>query len=185
MLRTFIKALVLSAFVTSPAALAQPFDSLHEDAERGVVGAQTELCVAYYRGSGIPQNYDMALRWCSRGAEQGAPRAQGHLALIYSLGYGVKEDLVEAHKWANLAASAPIEAYMRRDIKEHGHKPEAESFLGELRKLMEGVRTNAKNVRDTLSTLLTPEQVSEAQQRASAWKPKLEKQPAQAQTNQK
>ncbi len=185
MLRTFIKALVLSAFVTSPAAVAQPFDSLHEDAERGVVGAQTKLCVAYYLGSGIPQNYDMALRWCSRGAEQGAPKAQAILALIYASGYGVKEDLIEAHKWANLAASAPIEAYMRRHIKELGHKPEAERLLGDIRKLEEEVRTNAADWRDSLSTLLTPEQVSEAQQRASAWKPKLEKQPAQAQTNQK
>ena len=59
----------------------------------------------YYKGLGVPQDYQEAVRWFRAAAEQGEAKAQYNLGLMYYQGEGVLEDFVQAHMWANLAAS--------------------------------------------------------------------------------
>jgi TPR repeat protein len=60
---------------------------------------------------------------------------------MYSSGQGVPQNFVEAHKWWNLAAS----------------RASAEN------------QTQMAEGRDALAALMTPAQIVDAQQRASAW----------------
>gem|GEM_PF-820168 len=59
---------------------------------------------AYYKGEGVGQSYEEALRWFRLAAEQGGQYAQHNLGLMYANGTGVKQDDVEAVKWYRLAA---------------------------------------------------------------------------------
>ncbi len=52
-------------------------------AKQGNVDSQFKLGAMYYRGEGVPQNYDTALKWCTLAAEQGNVLAQFFLGGIY------------------------------------------------------------------------------------------------------
>ena len=121
--------------------------ALRVKANAGDADAQRFLGYAYSKGEGVPQDDAQAVAWYRKAAEQGYAGAQSSLGVLYAKGQGVPQDYVESHKWRNLAAS----------------------------------RTSAENqkryagVRDAMATLMTPAQLAEAQQRASAWLAAFEK----------
>ena len=98
---------------------------------------------AYEHGAGVPQDQMRAAEWYRKAADKGLAKAQFSLGLAYEDGRGVPRDYLQAHKWANLAASRA---------------------QGELREM-------AAKLRETLSWVMTPAQVAEAQQLASDWRP--------------
>jgi TPR repeat protein len=105
--------------------------------------AQFALAVLYERGQGVPQNYAQAASWYRKAADRDHRGAQAALSVLHTAGKGVPQDLVAAHMWLNIAAS-------RSSGAEHTRFAEA---------------------RDTLAARMTPEQIAEAQRRASAWRP--------------
>jgi hypothetical protein len=111
-------------------------------AEQGHADAQFFLGFAYYTGQGIPQNYAQAVTWYRQAAAQGQETAQSRLGTAYRFGEGVPQDYVEAHKWFNLVASRASFAESR--------KLYAES-------------------RDAVAEKMTPQQIADAQQRATEW----------------
>ena len=110
-------------------------------AEQGLADAQINLGVMYQLGHGVPQDDAQAAAWYRKAAEQGRAVAQWLLGLAYQIGQGVPKDYVESHKWLNLAASRAAAEYQ----KEYAE------------------------ARDAVAKLMTPAQLAEAQQRASAW----------------
>ena len=74
-------------------------------------------------------------------ANAGDANAQYNLGVMYYTGLGVPQDYVEAHKWHNLAAS---------------------------RASTENRKTFA-DARDALAEKMTPQQIVDAQQRATEW----------------
>ena len=52
----------------------------------------------------MPQNYEEAVKWLSKGAEQGNAEAQCILGVCYYAGRGVLQDYDEAVKWFRLSA---------------------------------------------------------------------------------
>ena len=90
-------------------------------------------------------DYAAALREFRPLAEQGNAKAQKYLGLIYVGDLGVPQDYVQAHMWLDLAASI--------------FSP------GEDRDL-------AVKYRDIYAKMMTPAQISEAQNLAREWKPK-------------
>ena len=121
--------------------------ALRVKANAGDAVAQRALGGRYALGHGVPQGYAQAAAWDRKAAEQGDAMAQWVLGLAYQLGQGVPQDYVESHKWLNLAASR---------ASAESQKIYAES-------------------RDDVTTLMTPAQVADAQQRASAWLAAFEK----------
>ena len=119
-------------------------NELVKKAEQGDADAQGQLGWMYYKGLGVPQDYQEAVRWFRAAAEQGEAKAQFNLGLMYYQGEGVLEDFVQAHMWANLAAS---------------------QLKGDDRK-------NSAELRDQLAQLMTREQIAEAQRLSREWKPK-------------
>lgn len=79
-------------------------DTLHEQAEKGEVEAQTQLGVAYAKGTGVDLDKEKAVEWYRKAADQGYANAQWNLAFMYVRGQGVKEDYKEAARLFNLAA---------------------------------------------------------------------------------
>lgn len=141
-------------------------------AEQGHAGAQMLLGGLYLLGHGVPQNYSEAAKWLRPPAEHGNVNAQDILANLY---YKVK-DYSQALKWYRLAA-------------EQGDRG-AQHNLGALYYDGKGVPQNyvaaymwfslaaaqgdqdAPRIRNEVAGLMTPEQLAEAQKRASEWRPK-------------
>lgn len=113
------------------------------EAQRGRPIAQTFIGYQYQNGWGVPKSYEEAANWFQRAAEQGEPTAQFYLALLYDRGQGVVEDPIEAAKWIDLAA-----AHAPRNRREYW-----------------------RNMRDSVDSKLTFDELSEARRRAVAWQP--------------
>ncbi len=114
---------------------------LRARAERGDLYAQFDLGVMYDTGRDVPQDDTKAVRWYRPAAAQGHANAMSDLGFMYGTGRGVPQDHIQAHMWRNLAASR---------------------LTGENR----GVAVRG---RDTLASLMTPDQLAEAQRRAREW----------------
>ena len=102
-------------------------------------------------GVGIEADLAQAAYWYRNAAEQGLTDAQYNLAMAHFRGAGVTQDYVEVFKWFHIAAS-----YSRG-----------------------ADRGQYAASRDAIATRLTPEQVSDARQRAQTWVTAFEKRPVQ------
>ncbi|GAB7221611.1 hypothetical protein VoSk93_08230 [Vibrio owensii] len=95
--------LFLCVFSISFGSIANDFNSTKKRAEQGDADAQFNLGVIYYRGKGVPQNYQEAAKWLRKAAEQGDARSQYNLGVMFYKGEGVLESSIMAYMWLNLA----------------------------------------------------------------------------------
>jgi hypothetical protein len=144
--------------------------------------AQAGIAAMYLGGLGVPPDYPLALALSESAARQGEPKAQYLLGSMYRDGKGVQKDLAHAAILFRQAADQDLHW--------------AQYTLGLMYLLGEGVPSNhleayhwfmlASVVRDDddaevhetaafllekVSAKLTPDQISQAKQRLSAWKP--------------
>lgn len=146
-------------------------------AEMGNPAAQNNLGMAYYTGQGVERDYARAMGLFLEASAKQSPVVFTNIAVMYLLGHGVPKDTSVALDWLLKAAdknysSAMIEigklyakgngvtqdniaAYMWFTLAgKHGDKTAAEWLaIGE--------------------TLMTPQQISEAKERADEWKPRV------------
>jgi TPR repeat protein len=73
-------------------------------AEAGDSRAQSILALLYFRGRGVTQDYQEAVKWFRRAADQGDIIAQFYLGIMFAEGQGVPQDHAEAAKWFRRAA---------------------------------------------------------------------------------
>ena len=73
-------------------------------AEKGHAKAQYNLGVCYKDGTGVTQDFVLAVKWYRKAAEQGELMAQFCLGCCYGEGVGVKQDYYDAVKWYRKAA---------------------------------------------------------------------------------
>jgi TPR repeat protein len=120
--------------------LNEAFKWYKKAADQNVLEAQLQVGRMFQNGQGTGQDYAEAARWFRKAADAGYAPAQYALGSCYSLGQGVARDYVEAYKWLVIAANTGSDDAARR--------------------------------RDSMVTLykMTPEQVSEGQKRALAYK---------------
>lgn len=81
------------------------FAALQNKAEAGDAAAQTELCVAYGRGTVVKQDFAEALKWCRRAADQNFAPAEEGVGLAYLAGRCVEKDPSQAMDWFRKAAA--------------------------------------------------------------------------------
>ena len=115
-------------------------------ADQGHPLAQLHLGWAYAGARGVPQDDAQAVEWFQKAADQGFARAQLDLGFSYRDGQGVEQNYVEAYKWLDLATLRTV-----ADLQG--------AYAGD---------------RDALATVMTPEQVAEAQTRAADWQAAFE-----------
>ena len=105
-----IAPVVISVESNEPNRTAMPGSSqdslfsVMQEASDGNASAQHKLGVMYYRGDGVPQDYNEAIKWFIKAAEQGDAKGQYILGLMYDNGEGVPQDYNEAVKWFTKAA---------------------------------------------------------------------------------
>ena len=97
---------------------AMALKELRPVAEQGHAGGQYLFGYMYYKGQGVGQDGDEAVKWFRKAAEQGDVKAQYLLGYMYYKGQGVGQDGDEAVKWLRQAA-------------EQGHA-KAQFYLGEM-----------------------------------------------------
>jgi hypothetical protein len=124
-----------------PQDYTQAVSWLRKAADQGDAAAQFVLGVMYDNGHGVPQDYTQAVSWSRKAADQGHADAMFNLGAMYYSGRGLPQDFVEALKWRSLAAS-------------RASADEQKAFA---------------DARDAVAKVMTPQQVAEAQKRASEW----------------
>lgn len=65
-------------------AQSAKIDDLTKKAEAGDIRAMDELGEAYYRGTGVQADYDLAFKWLDKAAATGDAQAQVDLAISMS-----------------------------------------------------------------------------------------------------
>jgi len=147
-------------------------------ADQGLVEGELQLGLCYLGGHGVRVNGAEAVRWFNRAAAQGMPRAEYELGKCYLEGSGVSRDIVEGIRRVQQAAEAG--------------EPLAQNRLGLAYQQGEGLAKdpvrayqwfalaaaqddeNVNEIRVNLAkaeTLLSKEQVAEAQRLAREFKP--------------
>ncbi|MDA8259538.1 MAG: tetratricopeptide repeat protein, partial [Betaproteobacteria bacterium] len=112
-------------------------------AQQGLAGAQFRLGAMYIYGTGFPPNDVKAAMWYQMAAQEGNASAQAALGGMYESGQGVPQDYVEAYKWLDLSKAS-------FKVGSDGYKVSDSSM-------------------SALAAKMTPAQVAQAQQDASAW----------------
>lgn len=116
-------------------------------AEQGDAKAQFNLGLMYRYGPGYSPNLDRWVEAFGPAPGHASPTTRGNPAARYNSGTGIPKDYIEAHKWMSLAAARATGDNQRRFA----------------------------DARDSLAKLMTPEQIAEAQKRASEWTAAFEK----------
>jgi hypothetical protein len=111
-----------------------------KSAQQGNSTAQFNLGSTFFKGELRPKDLMIASDWFKKSAAQGHRRAQNVLGLMYGVGDGLPEDQVLAYAWLNLAASGAT-----------------------------GLQSAAK-FRAGVETLLSKDELAEAQRLSTAWK---------------
>jgi TPR repeat protein len=124
---------------------AQALAWYRKSAEHGSAAGQRSVGEFHRKGRGIAADAAEAARWYRLAADGDDLRAQYELARLYFTGTGLMRDYVAAYMWFMLAA---------------GQAP-----------LMDNQKAILE-LRNIAGARMTPEQVTEAERRAAAWKPR-------------
>ena len=109
-LRIIVLLALVSAALAQSAPDAPPKHSKPEItrimdlATAGDAHAQAALGRAYADGNGVPQNFDLALKWYHKAADQGNAEAENEIGVMYRTGSGVDPNKEEAVDWYRKAA---------------------------------------------------------------------------------
>lgn len=122
----------------------QGLEDIRNSAMQGNARAESNLGGLYAAGTLVPQDYAKALKWYRLAAAQGNDvRAELNLGVMYTRGQGAPQDYVKAYKWLLLSKAT---------------LPATDRLYPAVTK---GITA--------LAAQMTPEQIAQAQQEASAW----------------
>jgi uncharacterized protein len=147
-------------------------------AEQGFSEAQYNLANDYFNGNGVIEDQVEAAKWFSKAAEQGYAKAQYNLGHCYYLGQGVARNYMEAVKWYRRAANQGDAAsqnnlgaaYVSGDGVTKNY---VEAYKWYNLALSQGYVLAKRNLFG-LEQHMTSEQIAEAQQLSSEFKPHKE-----------
>ena len=185
LLQTLALFLLLFTNNGSTADYAKGFDAYSEGdyatalsewqplAEQGDRDGQFGLGLLYANGWGVDLNDDEALKWYRLAVEQGHAEAAYNLAVMCANGWGVPQSDDEAFKWYSIAAEGGFTA--------------AQISLGKMYAIGYGAPQdnvqahkwyniaamlddyNAEFERDELARMMSPEDITEAEELAAKW----------------
>ena len=154
----------------------------HPLAAEGDARAQSILGLLHYRGRGVPQDLDEAVRRFRQAGDQGDATAQFYLGVMHSEGRGVPQNYAEAARWYRLAAErddAAAQYNLALSIAkgEVGAADNVSAYfwfnLAAARfPNTDPRRSAAATNRDLMASKMTPDQLAAAQRWARDWKPK-------------
>ncbi|MDF1552138.1 MAG: tetratricopeptide repeat protein [Deferrisomatales bacterium] len=150
-----------------------PLRALREAAQQGDRDAQYRLGIALsreYQDQGSMGAGTEAARWLTEAATQGHGRAQLELGVMYEKGQGVIQDYSEACRWLQKAAEQgePVAMYRLGQMAEIGRGVQKDAMEAYVWFNLAVARGEAavEPARDRARSLLSEEQVAEAQKRS-------------------
>ena len=136
-------------------------------ADQGNDFAQAALGYMYQKGEGVPKDLVAAARWYRKAADQGNYAAQFKLGYMYYYGEGVPKNLVAAARWYRKAADQGNEVAqgMLGDMYYYGEGVPKDYLLSYAWSSLAAAQGQkyAKDIRDSLERIMTPNQIAEAQ----------------------
>ena len=144
-------------------------------ANQGNAAAQNNLGILYLQAQGTPQNFSQAARWFQLSANQGYAPAQMNLGFMFADGKGVLRNPSLAIYWLRKAGEQGDAAGERSlgDIYSKGNIAALdfiEAYKWYVLAAAQG-DSEATQSRDELAKKMSPEGITEAQQRAAAFVP--------------
>ncbi len=143
-------------------------------AAQGNADAQFSIGLQYNYGRGVPQNYSKAVKWYKLSAEQGNSSAQYNLGAMYNSGEGVEQDRLQAVKLFRLAAEQGyIDAQYNLGVAYNNGQAVPQDYVRAHMWVNIATSRNSKKsekyaeIRDFIAKKMTPDQIAEAQKRAS------------------
>ena len=143
-------------------------------AEQNDASAQFNVASCYFEGNGVQKDEVEAVRWLQKAADKGMSSAEGVLGTCYLAGRGAPQDYALGIKWLRKAAEQGdatgmtglgVAYFIGQGVPEDF----VEAYKWINLAVSKGV-TNGIIVRDQLRSLLTPEQIAEAQRLAREFK---------------
>ena len=149
---------------------ASAFKIFRSFAEQGDAKRQFLIATMYYEGTGIEKNIPEAVKWYRLAVAQGDVQAQFNLGVLYRDGQGVAQNYAEAAKLFELAAAqgkAPAQ-YELGLIYGQGQGVAQNLFRSYMWSYLSASlgHTEAIRNRDYAATLMTSEQIAQAQKMA-------------------
>ncbi|MCG3774582.1 MAG: Secretory immunoglobulin A-binding protein EsiB [Nitrospira sp.] len=145
-------------------------------AEQGNALAQYNLGVLYRKGRGVPQDDVLARQWYAKAAAQGLAKAQFSLGTLYFNGEGTPKDYQQALRWFRLAADQGEALAQTKMAIIYDEGQGVPQNIVQAYKWYSLAATNgdkpANELRNTITSQMTPAQIAEAQKLAQEWKPK-------------
>ena len=144
-------------------------------AEQGNANAQYYLGLMYGEGRGVAQHYNKAVSWYTKAANQDHAQAQNNLGLMYAQGRGVTQNdnaAVSLYLPAAEKGNTDAQYYLGlmckegRGFPQGPDLPQAHKWLNIASALGD---EDAKNGRWDVEKEMTPQQISNAQNNATAW----------------
>jgi uncharacterized protein len=145
---------------------------------QGNGAAQCNLGQMYRDGQGVKQDYVEAAKLFRMAAEQGFVNAQNNLGVMYFNGQGLPKDYVQAYKWYRKGAeqgdaTTQNNLGLMYFIGQGLPKDYVQAYKWYNLAAAQG-DTNAINNRLNIASVMTPEQIAEAQQLSAAFVPQKE-----------
>ena len=158
------------------------FEYLYRAANNGksTPASQKIIAESYLSGSAVPQNYLKAAQWYLSAATGGDRDAQNELAFMYFVGRGVEQDFQKSYTWYKRAADQNLAIaqynlgimwYTGNGVDEVNY---ATSYAWFSLAAANGF-ASAVGARDYLKTVLSREELDDAQSQASQLYEKLQK----------
>jgi TPR repeat protein len=143
-------------------------------AEQGMPAAQNNLAALYHHGWGQAKDYQEALRWYRAAAEQGLAEAMNNLGVMYEDGLGVEKDCLQAAKWYRAAANQgdATGQYDLATLYAAGRGLPLDYVSAYVWYSLAASSGDERSIRrlESLSKLMTPRQLQQAQASLSAQK---------------
>ena len=195
MLKQFVAGVAIAVMLTG-VAIAGPFEDADDAYRRGDYAtalrlwqalaeqgdARAEFNLGLMSGigeGGSPQDLPEAAKWFQIAADQGHAEAQYNLGLAYHNGTGVPRDYGQAVRWYRLAAN---QGYAMAQFnlglmyaKGEGVPPDLVVAHVWFHLSAAGGIAGGQANRDMVASLITPEQIAEAERWAQQWKPVAER----------
>jgi len=142
-------------------------------ADGGDAPAQYRLGTMFAMGLGVPRSYTEAAYWLKKAAMQGNARAQNDLGVLYELGRGVAADPKDASRWFRKAAEQGVGAAQLSlaSLYREGRGVPLDRFeaFAWANAATQFGESQAQQLLDSIAKEMSPEQISEAQQRAKEY----------------
>jgi len=150
-------------------------------AKKGDAKSMFLIASMYHTGRGVPVSYKDAAEWYLKSANAGEVQGVFMMGVVHEGGIGQPRSIEEAFKWYKKSADRGFYAGIIKVANMYGKgqgtpKDNAAAYLwysiAELRVPKDSNdRFELPIVKDKLGTLLTKEQVADAERKAKAWKP--------------